>query len=66
VHFSRQNPDGTISAETNDPPPCERCDEVPEEVMEIVEVIVDTREDLQCFRFQAGNPACVTVRSPQS
>jgi hypothetical protein len=27
-------------------PPCERCGEVPEQVVEIVETMVETREDL--------------------
>jgi hypothetical protein len=32
------------------PQPCERCGELPEEVVEIVEVIMHTREELERFR----------------
>jgi hypothetical protein len=50
LHISQQNPDGTLRSVSGDPQPCERCGEVPEAVVEIVEVVVSTREE--CERFQ--------------
>jgi hypothetical protein len=35
---------------SDDPQPCERCGEVPEEVFEIVEVVLSTRDELEQFQ----------------
>jgi hypothetical protein len=43
---SRSLPDGKTEPQGDWPPPCERCGEVPEQVVEIVETVVGTREDL--------------------
>jgi hypothetical protein len=42
VHISRQAPDGTVHSETDAPRPC---GQVPEEVIEAVEVIIHSREE---------------------
>jgi hypothetical protein len=50
LHVRRQNPDGTCSSLTGDPQPCERCGEVTEEVIEIIEVLVLTHEEWEQFQ----------------
>jgi hypothetical protein len=61
LHIHPQNPDGTISSETDDPQPCERCGEVPEEIIEIVDVLVETHEAASPWRAGA-----VTLHGQQS
>jgi hypothetical protein len=50
LHIFRQNPDATRSSVTGEPQPCERCGDVPEEVIELVEVVVSTREEWKRVR----------------
>ena len=52
VRTSRQQPDGTIVRGECNPPPCPRCGQVPEQILEIVEVVVETREDLERLAAQ--------------
>jgi hypothetical protein len=44
---SRRLPDGTTTPEGDRPAPCERCGEIPEQIIEVVEVVVETWEDAQ-------------------
>jgi hypothetical protein len=44
LHISRQAPDGTLHSATAAPRPCSRCGQIPEEVIEVVEAIIATRE----------------------
>jgi hypothetical protein len=41
---ARQLPDGTTARGSDRPAPCEQCGEVPEQVIEIVRPLVETRE----------------------
>jgi hypothetical protein len=50
LQISQQNPDGTLRSVTGEPQPCEHCGDVPEEVIELVEVVVSSREELERFR----------------
>jgi hypothetical protein len=50
LHIRRQNLDGTCSSVNGEPLPCERCGNVPEELIEMVEVVVSTREEWDRFR----------------
>jgi hypothetical protein len=44
---ARRMPDGTVTYPDDDrPKPCEKCGEVPELIIEIVRVVVETRADL--------------------
>ena len=43
---ARQLPDGTVVPVDEEPKPCARCGQVPEQIIEIVEVIVKARTDL--------------------
>jgi hypothetical protein len=47
VHTYRQMADGSVRPHGDAPQPCDVCGEVPEEVIEIVEVVVSTREECQ-------------------
>ena len=40
-------PDGTRVPKRDPPPPCTACGEIPEEIVEIIEVVVETREDVE-------------------
>ncbi len=58
----RELADGTVRLEEPGPAPCPRCGEVPEEVVTIIEVVVETREDLARWQARAdaggeGTPA---------
>jgi hypothetical protein len=46
IHTSREVPDGMVVHSEGTPLPCARCGLVPEQVLEIVEVVVESREDL--------------------
>ena len=48
--FYRQFPDGTVVPADAAPLRCERCGEVPEEVVELIEVVVSPREEWERFR----------------
>jgi hypothetical protein len=45
LQVGRQEPDGTVRSATEAPRPCARCGQVPEEVIEVVEVIIHSREE---------------------
>jgi hypothetical protein len=45
LHVRRQKTDGTVHPVTGAPQPCGRCGQVPEEVIDVVEVIINTREE---------------------
>jgi hypothetical protein len=62
VHISRQAPDGSAHGEKEAPRPCSRCGQVPEEVIEVVEVMVGSREERErlppeqrCLTSQANS-----------
>jgi hypothetical protein len=40
-----RSPDGTILTENDAPTPCSRCGEVPEQLVQVVEEVVDVRLD---------------------
>ena len=44
---SRRLPDGTTTAKGEWPALCETCGEVPEQLIEIVEAVVETHEDVE-------------------
>ncbi len=46
LHCGREQRDGSVRFEQPEPMPCPRCGEEPEEVVEVVEVVIETREDL--------------------
>jgi hypothetical protein len=50
LHIRQQNPDGTLRSVSGEPRPCQRCGKVPEDVVELIEVVVPTREELERFR----------------
>jgi hypothetical protein len=35
-------PDGSVAAEAEEPRPCVRCGQIPEQVMEVIETVVQT------------------------
>jgi hypothetical protein len=43
---SRSLPDGRTELQGDWPAPCERCSEAPEQIIEILEAMVETREDV--------------------
>jgi hypothetical protein len=43
---SRCLPDGTVAYPDEEPAPCDQCGIVPERVIEVVETVVETREDV--------------------
>jgi hypothetical protein len=45
LQIGRQVPDGTVRWVTEAPWPCARCGQGPEEVIEVVEVIIHSREE---------------------
>jgi hypothetical protein len=51
---SRSLPDGTVAYPEGEPGPCEHCGVVPEQVIEIVETVVETRQDLARLEAEAG------------
>ncbi len=58
----RELADGTVRFEEPEPAPCPRCGEVPEVVVTIIEVVVETREDVARWQARAdagaeGTPA---------
>jgi hypothetical protein len=46
IRTSRQQPDGTVIHGGDAPVPCVHCGLVPEQILEIIEVVVESREDL--------------------
>ncbi len=52
LHCGREQRDGSVRFERPGPMPCPRCGEVPEEVVEVVEVVIETREDLARWAAQ--------------
>ena len=53
VHTCRQMADGSMRPDGDAPQPCDVCGEAPEEVIEIVEVVVSTRAE--SVRWPAGH-----------
>ncbi len=58
LHCGREQRDGSVRFESPEPMPCPRCGEVPEEVVEVVEVVIEAREDLA--RWEARTDAADT------
>jgi hypothetical protein len=52
-----------MSLPWDEPAPCPRCGEVPEQILEIEEVVVTTREEAQRL-WQPGSVSCVVEPSP--
>jgi hypothetical protein len=46
---ARELPDGSTVPERGGPEPCARCGGVPERIIQIVEVVVESREDVARF-----------------
>jgi hypothetical protein len=46
IHTACEEPDGTVVDSEGAPLSCGRCGSVPEQILEIVEVVVESREDL--------------------
>lgn len=42
----RELPGGAVAPYADGPTPCPRCGEVPEQVIEVIEVVVESREDV--------------------
>ena len=41
---ARQWPDGTVAWEEDGPPPCAGCGAIPELIIEVIEVVVESRD----------------------
>jgi hypothetical protein len=52
----RQQPDGSVVEKGEGPVTCARCGEVPEQVVRIIEVVVESREDLARLGEAGGPP----------
>jgi hypothetical protein len=51
----RQRADGTVVLEGERPRPCTRCGEIPEQFVEVMEVVIETREELKRWEARVAS-----------
>jgi hypothetical protein len=55
LSFGRQRADGTVVLRGEPPRPCGRCGEVPERVVEVIELVIETREELERWEARVAD-----------
>ena len=60
---SRRQPDGTVVSFNPEPEPCARCGEIPELVIQIIEVVVANREEALRLKRELGQATALHTPS---